>query len=298
MSTILGVSQSPISVAMPAGACDCHTHVFGPSDRFPYDAGRAYTPPDAGVDDLAALHRHLKIDRVVIVHPSPYGADNAASAEAIRVLGPDRARGVAVIDEATTDRELRLLDAAGFRGARENLETAGVFDPALAWQKIKVTARRVAPLGWHVQTFASADVIAVLAERLATLPVPLVIDHFGRIDAAAGLKQAGFTALRRLIGAGRAYVKLSAAYRVSRHPDAADLAPFAGALLAENPDACLWGTDWPHPGGGQRGRAPQGIEAFQQIDDGAALARLARWCGTEGRLAKVLVDNPARLYRF
>ncbi len=214
MTTVLGTPRSDVAATIPALACDCHTHVFGPVDRFPYAPRRAYTPPDASVADLAALHDHLGIDRVVIVHPSPFGIDNAISADAIRRIGAT-ARGVAVIGAETNERELRLLDIAGFRGARENLETTGVVDPVQAWAQIEATAGRVAPLDWHVQAFASPRLLARLADKLMTLPVPLVIDHFGRLDASAGLTQPGFETLRRLVGSGKAYVKLSAAYRVS-----------------------------------------------------------------------------------
>jgi predicted TIM-barrel fold metal-dependent hydrolase len=185
------------------------------------------------------------------------------------------------------------------RGARVNLETAGVFDPARAWSEISTTADLIAPHGWHLQTFARLSVIAALAEQLMTLPVPLVIDHFGRPDAARGLMQPGFDALRRLVGSGRGYVKLSAAYRISAQTDCADAAMIARALIAENPQRILWGTDWPHPGGAKRGAEHRdAIEPFFMVDDGAALNRLEAWAGCTDTLRRILVENPARLYGF
>ena len=92
MTTILGVTHSAVTTRIPSGACDCHVHVFGPVDRFPYDSGRAYTPGDACIEDLLALHAHLGIERVVIVHPSPYGADNRIGIDALDRLGKTRAR--------------------------------------------------------------------------------------------------------------------------------------------------------------------------------------------------------------
>jgi hypothetical protein len=37
------------------GAWDTHAHIFGPSDKFPYQPGRGYTPPDAPVERFIAL---------------------------------------------------------------------------------------------------------------------------------------------------------------------------------------------------------------------------------------------------
>jgi predicted TIM-barrel fold metal-dependent hydrolase len=301
MTSILGKAHSPPRYRPPAGACDCHTHVFGPANRYPYAASRTYTPPDASIADLTRLQAHLGFDRVVIVHPSPYANDNRVSVDAIAAFGPARARGVAVIDSSISDIALKALDAGGMRGARENVETAGVIDPAAAWSRIEATARRIEPLGWHLQIFTRLTVIEALEAKLATLPVPVVIDHFGRADAALGPEQSGFDALRRLIGSGKAYVKLSASYRISTLADHADAASLARALCAENPDRLVWGTDWPHPGGGGA-RDPlhrNGIEPFQPIDDGAALDRLETWAEGDGAvLRKILVENPARLYGF
>jgi predicted TIM-barrel fold metal-dependent hydrolase len=300
MTNVLGIPHSNVTRLLPHGACDCHTHVFGPVARFPLSPGRAYTPPDASIADLNRLHAHLGIARVVVVHPSPYGSDNRVSLDAIRSMGPSRARGVAVIDAATTDADLREMDRAGIRGARENLETAGIVDPAQAWAHVAETARRIAPLGWHLQIFARLQVIAALADRIAQLPVPVVFDHFGRPLAALGVDQPGFNALRRLVGSGKAYVKLSASYRISSQPDHADAGLLARTLIADNPERMLWGTDWPHPGGAPRGTGLplSEVEPFQAIDDGAAVNRLIDWTGDDATLARVLVANPARLYGF
>lgn len=299
MTRIHGVLHSPVATAIPPGACDCHVHVFGPASRFPYDPARMYTPGHASIDELAALHAHLRLDRVVVVHPSPYGIDNSIGLDALERLGRSRARGVAVVDARTSNAELKRLHDAGTRGARANLATAGIGDPNAAWRSLDDTARLAARMGWHLQTYTSLPVIEALADRLMSLPVPLVIDHFGGLSAERGLDQPGFAALRRLVACGRAYVKLSAAYRASSLADAADLAPFARALIADNPERCVWGSDWPHPGGAKRaGASRDEVEPFQPIDDGAALDRLASWCGDAATLARVLVDNPARLYEF
>jgi predicted TIM-barrel fold metal-dependent hydrolase len=301
MTAIHGVTHTAPAFDVPAGACDSHVHVFGPFDRFPLSPGRRYTPGPALVEDLLALQRALRLSRVVVVQASPQGTDNACLVDALRRLpaGGSQARGVAVIDGATTDAELEAMHEAGVRGVRVNLESQGEYDPAVARRLLQEAARRAAPLGWHVQTYTTLPVLAPLRDTILALPVPLVVDHFGRPTAAAGTGQPGFDVLLALVRAGKAYVKLSAAYRISEHPDCADAGVLARALAEANPDRVLWGTDWPHPGGGPR--APELVQVVEPsipIDDGRALNRLHEWIGDPARLRKILVDNPARLYDF
>ncbi|MGH6726287.1 MAG: amidohydrolase family protein [Pseudolabrys sp.] len=292
---ILGVTHSPLAFEVPRDACDCHVHVFGPADRFPYSSKRLYTPGDASIDDLKALHRALNIGRVVIVHPSPYGADNSCTVDAVRRLGT-RARGVAVIDEMMSARELADMHAAGIRGVRVNLETSGVSDPTAAERLLQEAATRVAPLGWHVQTYTNLAILTALYDTILALPTTLVIDHFGRPRAGRGIAQPGFDELLALLRSGKTYVKISAPCRISQLADYPDAVPIARALIEANPDRIVWGSDWPHPGGARTD--PAAIEPFRPEDDGAALNRLAGWTRNRTELQKILVDNPARLYQF
>ena len=299
-ATIHGVTHTQPAFAVPAGATDCHVHVFGPGTTFPWAASRVYTPGDASIADLERHQNALGLSRVVIVHPSPYGTDNACTIDAIASLGA-KARGVAVIDPAGIgEAELAALNKGGMRGARANLSTAGVLDPKAAWQTLSAIRDRIAPLGWHLQTFTNLDVIHALRNDLNDFGVMLVVDHFGGARAALGTGQKGFDVLLSLVAGGRAYVKLSGAYRVSTAPDFADVAPLARELIAANPNRMLWGSDWPHPGGAIRtGALRDEIEPFHAIDDGAALDRLRGWAGGDAAMLKrILVDNPARLYGY
>jgi predicted TIM-barrel fold metal-dependent hydrolase len=296
--TILGAPQTRPVTKAPPGACDCHTHVFGPAASYPFDAGRTYTPGDASIEDLLAMHALMGIQRVVIVHPSPYGSDNRCSVDAVRQIG-ENARGVAVIDAATDDAALRDMHQAGIRGVRVNLQTFGNPDPDTAYAMLSWASRRVAELGWHVQVYTDLPLIAALSARLPGLPTPVVIDHFGRAMAADGPSQPGFDRLLALLDSGRVYIKISAPHRISKQPNYADAAPIARALIAANPDRLVWATDWPHPGA--RPGIPRSIdeiEPFRGEDDGAALDRLAGWAGDADTLKRILVDNPARLYDF
>ena len=287
-----------IDFAMPAMACDCHTHVFGPVAKYPLAASRVYTPAEASVADLLAHQRHLQLGRVVIVQPSPYAADNACTVDALLEIG-ERARGVAVIDEATTDAELHAMHQAGVRGVRLNLETGGIHDPAFAARQLHWASARVAALGWHVQLYTRLALVAALRDVIASLPVPVVLDHFAGARAALGIGQAHFDPLLELLGAGKVWVKLSAPQRISSAADCQDAAAIALALAGANPDRLLWGSDWPHPGA-RPGvpRSVAAIEAFNPVNDGRALNRLADWLADEATLRKILVDNPAALYDF
>ena len=236
---------------LPDAGCDCHVHVFGPFDRFPLAARRAYTPGPASIEDLTALLRRLGLKRVVIVQASPQGADNRCLVDALQQLnagGEIQARGVAVIDESISPNDLHNLHSAGVRGVRVNLESAGQHDPEVARRAMRVAAERVAPMGWHVQTYTTLQVIAAMAPTLADLPTPVVIDHFGRSTAAHGVDQPGFDRLLDLVAAGQAWVKLSAAHRISELDDCQDARAIARALINASPARMLWGTDWPHPG--------------------------------------------------
>jgi predicted TIM-barrel fold metal-dependent hydrolase len=292
---ILGVTPTAPRFAVPNGACDCHVHSFGPDQQFPFSPKRLYTPGPASIDDLLALHRALHIDRVVVVHPSPYDADNNCTVDAVRKLGA-RARGVAVINGTTTDAMLDDMHDAGIRGVRVNLESYGESDPAIAAGRLQPAAERVARLGWHVQTYSNLAVLARLHDTILKLPTTLVVDHFGRPKAALGTAQPGFAEILALLHSGKVYVKISAPYRISLEPHYTDAAPVARAMIAANPDRVIWATDWPHPGGAERN--PAVIEPFRPEDNGHALNRLADWTQSAVELKKILVDNPARLYQF
>jgi predicted TIM-barrel fold metal-dependent hydrolase len=288
---------TPVNFTVPTGACDCHTHVFGDPRRFRFAENRTYTPESASVDELRALHRALHMNRVVIVQPSVYGTDNACTLDAIRQLGP-RARGIAVIDDATPDSALDDMHRAGIRGIRLNLATAGQTDPAAARQRLQAAIARVAPRRWHIQMNTQLSVIDAIQDAVSTASIPVVFDHFGGAQAALGVGQPGFGALVKLVQAGHAYVKISAPYRSSNQgPAYMDVAPLAKALIAANPQRVIWGSDWPHPGP-PTGRPLTDITPFYQVDDGRVLNQLAIWASEPATRTIILVDNPARIYDF
>jgi predicted TIM-barrel fold metal-dependent hydrolase len=291
--------STKVNFDVPAGAVDCHTHIHGDPAKFPFFSGRVYTPEPASPEEMAALHRALHIQRVVIVTPSVYGTDNSATLYGMKARGKD-ARGIAVIDDKTTEAQLDAMGAAGIRGVRLNLATGGINDPAVARPRFTAAAERIKARGWHLQIYTNPAMIAAVKDLVMSSPVPVVFDHFGGAQAAAGLDQPGFADLLAAVRAGKAYVKISGAYRSSSQgPDYADVAPFAKALIAANPDRIVWGTDWPHPDSvTPAGKKATDVTPLFQIDDGRLMNQLVVWAPDAAMRKKILVENPVRLYGF
>ena len=129
----------------PANAADCHHHIY--SSRFKVDPNSKLRPGDASVADYHLLQKRTGTSRNVIVQPSTYGVFNDGLVEALGECGPT-ARGVAVVNTDVTDAELKRLDAARVRGIRFNLATPG---GATTIGMLEPLAKRIAPLGWHIQ---------------------------------------------------------------------------------------------------------------------------------------------------
>ena len=223
---------------------------------------------------MARLHKALGIRRVVIVTPSVYGTNNNATLYGMDARGSGSARGVAVIDDKTTEAELNKMSKEGFTGIRLNLATGGTNDPKVGAEKLAAGIARVRKLNWHVQVYTNLAMIAALKDQFADL--------------------------LQLVKTGKAYVKISGAYRSSeKAPDYADVMPLAKALIAANSNRIVWGTDWPHPNSVPLpGKTKNDVTPLFQIDDGALLNQLALWAPDAAVRKRILVDNPERLYGF
>jgi len=270
-------------------ACDCHVHVFDP-ERFPYAANRAYTPGKASVQALTALHKGMGFSRVVVVQPSIYGTDNACLLNAVEQLGQDRARGIAVVDLTTvTNEELARLHAGGVRGIRLNLHVSDV--GLVAAREQVLAAQRIAHLpGWHIQVHASMAVHVAMLDHYLKLGQPVVLDHFAGGVMPGPEAEVHLQQLLKAMGSQPLYVKLSAAYRL---PPGCTADELARRFHAAAPQQVLWGSDWPHTGGsGGVGRKPQEVEPFRDINNMAALQRIALALDIAEATQQMLVDNP------
>ena len=273
------------SFNMPPGACDAHCHVFGPADVFPYAETRKYTPPDAPKEDLAKLHGILGIDRAVIVQASCHGTDNRAMLDAI-AAGDGRYRGVCNAAEEFTGEYFDALHDGGVRGVRFNFvkHLGGAPDLDKMWRIID----RVGHLPWHVELHFDAKDLLEYEDILDSIPLPVVIDHMGRVPVADRLEQAPFQyLLEKLRASDGLWVKVSGSERISAAgPPFTDAAPFGAACIEAAAERCIWGTDWPHPNVKIMPNDADLVDIIPLMIPDPDLQR------------KVLVDNPARLFGF
>ncbi|MEM7696403.1 MAG: amidohydrolase family protein [Pseudomonadota bacterium] len=277
------------TTAFPKDACDTHLHMLGAPGEFRLADKRAEDPApgltfDDYVDRYRAVMETAGITRAVLVHSILYGTDNAVTFAAHDALGHDTTRVIALVTDDASDDHLTNLAQKGAVGIRLNYVHGGV----LSWAGAKALAPKLADRGMHLQMLLNTDKhMAKVAADVEALPVPIVIDHIGWPDIAAGPDEPGFTTLRRLIGTGKVFVKLSGIYRLDDPPyDETD--SFVAALVAENPAACLWGSDWPHIMLANAGMPPLSllVDAF------------ARAVPDEETRRQILVHNPAKLYGF
>ena len=273
---------------LPRGACDTHIHmVAGPAD-FPLWDGRVEDPAPGNFDDwIGRLRLHmatLGLARVVAVHSILYGADNAVTLAAIRCLGPEVARGIALVPDGADDAVLDDLAVAGVKGVRLNYVHGGI----LSWEGVKALAPALAERGMHVQILLNTHRhMLEISDDIRALPVPVVIDHIGWPDLSLGVDEPGFQMLRSLLAEAHVWVKLSGAYRLCDAPyERADAA--IRTLVTANPDQCLWASDSPHL-----------LLADATLPDaGDLLNRFLEVVPDQSHQQAIFTDNPARLYGF
>jgi len=271
----------------PPGAWDSHFHIFGPSDKFPYQPGRAYTPPDAPVERLIALLDHLGFTNGLVVQGNAHVYDNRVVLDALGRF-PQRLRGVAITDTRIEPGVLRDWHQRGMRGLRFHLFPPGV-RRGVGLDVFEVFRKTMADLGWVAQFFCDHRLLAPAAATFKDISgdMPVIVDHLGMVPAERRINDENFQALLKLAGDGHAYVKVSAVYRLSaQYPDYADARPLHDALVRANPNMLMWGTDWPHPS----------IDAAVMPDDGHLLDLFYDWTPDEKIRRQILVDTPARLF--
>lgn len=291
MAPSLDVIAAPKASApehrLPADACDAHSHVFGPFDRFPPAQASVYALPDASPRIHADVRSILGIARGVLTQPAPYADDPSAMLAAI-AGDPDALRGVAAADDSISDAVLERWREGGIVALRfvEMRAPSGQRYPgSVAFDQLVKMAPRMRRLGLHAQLWATAsDFVSWMPALLAT-GLPLVLDHMACPDVEAGEKGADFRKILDFGKTGDVWIKL-ALCRVSKTASYEDVRPLQDALIDRMPDRLVWGSDWPY------------VRMNPAPDAGRLLNVFHDWTADENLRRRILVDNPAWLYGF
>jgi 2-pyrone-4,6-dicarboxylate lactonase len=274
----------------PPFSCDCHFHVFGPAERYPYATDLRYPPPVAPLAEYLELSRRLGFERFVFVQPSAYGRDNACMLDAMREVGA-KCRGIVDVDENIPDAQLEQLHSAGVRGVRINVSPVKQPKAGFAAKllpRIERLDARCAEIGWQLDFLLPGWLTSELMGTLRKLKSEFTLAHMGMFLARDGVGQAGFRQLLELLrtGDGRCWIKLTGVYRMSVTPGFTDAAPIARALIETAPDRVIWGSDYPH------------LSFADKVGSVELFNLLRQWAPDGAVRHKILVENPQRLFRF
>jgi len=272
--------------ALPKGTVDCHAHIFDRFENYPFSKNFKYSPPLCRREDWLALHKALGVEYGVQVHGSPYGFDNSITEDFLKEH-KGRFVGVAAVSPSQDSSSIRKLHEAGFRAAR----LMDQFATAATTADLEPVAKLIAPFGWHIEIniARSADWLA-LEPRLMKCPVPIVLDHLGRVRGREGVDSPQFkTVLRLLTKRDDVWTKISSWYRLSDSfgSDYDDMRPLVQKVLTERPDRCVWGTNWPHPG--MLEFMPNDADLVDQLDE---------WLPNDKVRDPLFASNAKRLYKF
>ncbi len=269
----------------PAGTTDTHIHIY--DKRYPTAPTATFTPPDAPLSDYLDVCKLLGIGRTVFVQATTYGTDHSLMLEGMAALGPQRARGVAMLSRDVTDAELDRLTRAGVCGIRFQMFPGGIN----TWDQLETLAARVKPFGWHAILQHDGRDFPKYEELIARIGgiVTVVLDHTGKFIEPVPVDHPAFQSMLRLVDSGF-YVKIAGPYETSKvgGPRYEDVGALAKALIRAAPERTMWASNFPQV------NPPGGIRP----DNADLLDVLLEWAPDDATRKKILVDNPARLYRF
>lgn len=259
---------------------DSHAHVF--RRDLPLVAGYRHAPQrDALLPELLELFDRKGITHGVLTAPSFFGTDNSFLLSAL-AAAPDRLRGTVIVDENITGDALEAMDRAGVVGIRFNIwrRTDSPDLRSAPWRRV---LEAVAALDWHVEIYVEGPRLPALLAPALDVGAKVVVDHFGSPDPDLRLDCPGFRVLLAAVRAGRAWVKLSAPYRLG----GADPRTYAAALLdAGGGNQLVWASDWP----------------WTQHSEGLTYARtldwLTEWVPDTATRARILGATPWALFGF
>lgn len=278
----------------PIGSCDTHFHVWGGDARERRNPKVPHwAPRQAPLAALNAMHAKLGIQRGVIVQNTVVDPDYDILLE--HLAANPRLRAVALIDDQTTDAQLVRLDKGGVCGVRFHFARFMQHKHSPVDVLLRAVDR-IAPLGWHVVLHVEPEHILEHGALFGSLKIPVVIDHMANMQYQGGLGQPGFRALLELQRRENVWIKLANADRwsVAGAPGYSDGLPFMKAVIDNGSDRLIWGSDWPHA----IYKRPDALGGWPPPDDADLLNLLYDACSDDAALHRILVDNPATLFRF
>jgi len=287
LKTQIDEKQSYNSEKAPEfGIIDCHMHLIGPQQQFPFSTGHHDKFQPWSASQYLDHATPLGISHCVITQTPFYGVDNSNLLYALAQLS-DKARGIAVVNEHLSTQAGSQLQKAGVVGANFYLFENGELD----WHCVAPTNERIQSLNWQTQLQFNGREIAARHNALKALKGNIVIDHIGKFQPSVKLDDPNFKALCKLLETGRFYIKLSAPYESSDSPspftkDAGKLAAF---LIAYYPDYLIWGSNWPHLGLQNTCDWPNPF---------SWLACLGQWGASTSVSEKILTTNAKALFNF
>ena len=270
---------------MPAGACDCHLHVFGDRARYPlrHPNSLYQIEPSWTMEAVNQVHANLGFERYVAVQPTAYAKDHAFLIDQLEREPDGKALGVAIVDDSVDDKTLERMHVAGVRGARFNFQSRFGLVPTFA--EFHRTVERIRPLGWFMKIFFMTELEEIEVEiRKANMMT--IVDHLGpKQDFETGIKQTDFQLLLDLIEGEGWWILLSNGHRRSAAgAPFDDMVDYGQALYEAAPERSLWATDWPH------------VTETRPVDEAVNLDLLWRFLPDEAAWRQVLADNPGRLF--
>ncbi|KAK7744666.1 hypothetical protein SLS53_003555 [Cytospora paraplurivora] len=286
--------QARPSFRIPIGSWDSHMHIVDP-DRYPLSSTAVYRPSPHTVSQAVAFETSIGASKLVVVQPSIYGNDNSCLLDALRALGPARARGVVAFDpDVTSLSTLQEWHRLGVRAVRLNLQSTG---DSMTQDEMEMVLHRYAdavrPLNWVIQLYIPLSMVKILEQIEPALGVRICIDHLGSPDLSLSRMSSldpysldGFGSLVRLLQRGNTYVKMSAPYRLGKGRDfikpveslAREIIRVAGRTRV------VFASDWPHT-------------RFEGLDIRPWIEHVLAWCEGDRSLSeRIFRDNAAELW--
>ncbi|MGF6254437.1 amidohydrolase family protein [Ensifer sp. LBL] len=275
----------PPEPRLPTGTVDAQMHMYLPG--FPSLAGGPPLPVEPLPD--AAAYRQvmdwLGIDRVIITQGNAHQKDNANLLACLAEMG-DVARGVAVIDETTSEADIGALSEAGVVGARIMDLPGG----AVGLDVLEAVDARAYAADWMIAVQFDGNKLLDHLPRLARIRSRWVFDHHGKFFAGVDPNGPEIAALLTLIDRGNVWFKFAGVYESSRDGwPYEDVAAVSRKIAAHAPERIVWGSNWPH----------NMIRKTEDYPDDARLTDLVLgWLADERTRHLALVENPERLFKL